>query len=937
MPPLFDAYLMVDWSAANVPATGADSVWIASAERRDDALTPLRLVNPSTRRAAVALLADLLSDLTARDRVSLVGFDFAFGYPSGFARRLRGEEADWRKVWKEVAARVRDGENNANNRFEVAAALNQRISGGPFPFWGCPATAAGPLLSPRKSAGFDDTLAELRLCDSAAGGSHPVWKLAYPGCVGSQTLLGIAHLHALRHHPWLAEVARVWPFETGLRAVQRPGHGGWRVLFAEIYPSIFDSRAVAHEVKDARQVQAVVEQVSRLDEAGRLAALFAGPPTLTAEQRLAIETEEGWILGIETTGRRPDAQAASATPGRYDYVRQPDEIYRRSFAAIRAEADLSSLPADLEPLAVRLVHAAGDPGIVGDLAWTGDAAAAGRRALAGGASILVDTEMVAAGIIRARLPAENAVVCTLAEPGLAPAAQAIGNTRSAAAVDRWRDRLEGAVVAIGNAPTALFRLLELLDAGAPRPAVILGFPVGFVGAAEVEGGADRAPRGRAVRHPARPARRQRFRRGRRQCARRGYGVNPWLTVIGIGDDGLAGLSPAARALVGSAELLVGGERHHAMIPASGAERLTWEGGVHRAAEEIARWRGRRVVVLATGDPMWYGGGANLARTFGPDEMAVIPYPGAFSLAASRMLWPLADVECVTVHGRPLQVLNLHIQPGARLLVLSRDGDTPRQVAALLTARGFGPSVVTVLEHLGGAAERRLDGVAERWRHPRAADLSTLAIDCRPGPAPRLLPPVPGLPDELFESDGQLTKREVRAATIAALAPLPGQTLWDIGAGSGSVAIEWLRAVPRYRTSGGTEARAIAVERDAGRCACIARNAAALGVPQIEVVNGDAPDALGPIEPRPDTIFLGGGVARPGLLDRCWDILHSGGRLVANAVSLEATARLIDFRRRHGGDLTRLAVSRAGPMGKLSGFRALMEVTQYVAVKRSVQP
>ena len=274
---LFDAYVMVDWSAAAVPATGADSIWIASAERRDGALPPPSLDNPPTRRAASALLADRLSDLVARDRVTLVGFDFAFGYPAGLARRLRGEGADWRGVWKEIAARVRDSDNNANNRFEVAAALNERISGGAFPFWGCPARAAGPLLSPRKPAGFGETLPELRLCDRAAGGAHPVWKLAYPGCVGSQTLLGIAHLQALRNHPWLAAVARVWPFETGLRPLERPANGGWRVLFAEIYPSIFDSRAIAHEVKDARQVRAAVEHVGRLDAAGGLAALFAGP------------------------------------------------------------------------------------------------------------------------------------------------------------------------------------------------------------------------------------------------------------------------------------------------------------------------------------------------------------------------------------------------------------------------------------------------------------------------------------------------------------------------------------------------------------------------------------------------------------------------------------------------------------------------------------
>jgi len=492
MPAVFDAYVMVDWSAAAVPARGADSIWIAAAERTDAGLSTPRLYNPATRREAMALLADLLSDLVARDRPTLAGFDFAFGYPAGFAQRLRGPGADWRAVWNEIAARIHDGDDNANNRFEVAAALNERLSGGAFPFWGCPPGAARPTLTTKKPAGFDagdDPLAEYRACDRAAGGPHPVWKLAYPGCVGSQTLLGIAHLHALRRHPWLAEAARVWPFETGLQPLQRPGTGEWRVVLAEIYPSIFDSSAVDHEVKDARQVQAVIDNLGRLDEAGRLAPLFAGPAALSDTERHAAETEEAWILGIETAARArrkpaPVLQAAEPATGGYAYICDPDEIYRLSFASIRAEADLSAVPADLEALAVRLIHAAGDPGIAADLAWSEGAGEAGRAALRRGAPILVDTNMVATGIIRARLPAGNAVVCTLTEPGLAEAARAAGTTRSAAAVDLWRDRLEGAVVAIGNAPTALFRLLELLDAGGPRPALILGFPVGFIGAAE---------------------------------------------------------------------------------------------------------------------------------------------------------------------------------------------------------------------------------------------------------------------------------------------------------------------------------------------------------------------------------------------------------------------------------------------------------------------
>ncbi|MBK8211317.1 MAG: precorrin-6Y C5,15-methyltransferase (decarboxylating) subunit CbiT [Rhodospirillales bacterium] len=251
----------------------------------------------------------------------------------------------------------------------------------------------------------------------------------------------------------------------------------------------------------------------------------------------------------------------------------------------------------------------------------------------------------------------------------------------------------------------------------------------------------------------------------------------------------------------------------------------------------------------------------------------------------------------------------------------------------MVGRGFGPSPITVLEHLGGPGERRMAGTAGNWDHPRAADLNTLAIECRPGPRPKLVPRVPGLPDELFESDGQLTKREVRAATIAVLAPQPGEVLWDVGAGSGSIAIEWLRAaMPGLRVGGGGEAQAFAIERDAGRCAIIARNATALGVPQVQIVNGIAPEAFAGLEPDPNTVFIGGGAARSDLLERCWDRLRPGGRLVANAVSLEGGSRLLDFRRRHDGDLLRIAISRAAPIGGLTGLRALMEVTQYTGVK-----
>ncbi len=489
------------------------------------------------------------------------------------------------------------------------------------------------------------------------------------------------------------------------------------------------------------------------------------------------------------------------------------------------------------------------------------------------------------------------------------------------------------MVAIGNAPTALFRLLELLDEGAEPPAVILAFPVGFVGARESK----EALIGHAGGVPYVTVR---GRRGGSAFAAAAVNalsgkarMKPWLTVIGVGDDGLTGLGPAARALVEGAELLVGGERHQAMVPETSATRLTWADGLPKAMDAIGAWRGRRVVVLATGDPMCFGGGTNLARRFDPAEMVVVPAPGAFSLAAARMVWSLPDVETATVHGRPLELLNLVIAPDMRLLVLSRDGDTPAQVAALLTERGFGPSTVTVLEHLGGPKERRVEGTAEAWNHPRCADLNTLAIECRAGPNARILPRVPGLPDRVFESDGQLTKREVRAVTIAALAPLPGEVMWDVGAGSGSIAIEWLRAAPAQRTAGSGSARAIAVEHNAGRCATIARNALALGTPHLEIVEADAPGCFKTMHHAPDTVFLGGGVSNPGLIEACWRALVPGGRLVANAVTLEGEARLIQFHGVHGGELTRIAISRAEPVGGLNAFKPLIEVTQYAGMKR----
>ncbi len=403
---------------------------------------------------------------------------------------------------------------------------------------------------------------------------------------------------------------------------------------------------------------------------------------------------------------------------------------------------------------------------------------------------------------------------------------------------------------------------------------------------------------------------------------------PWLSVIGLGEDGLDGLAPAARDLLATAQVLVGGARHLAMVPQDGRERLTWTSPLSLLLDEIQARRGQRICVLATGDPMAYGVGVSLAKRVAADEMVVIPGVSAFSLAAARLGWNLAEVETLTLHGRPLALLEPAIQPGNRLLILSEDGATPAQVCRALTARGFGPSRVVALAHMEGSSERHDEARADAWPDAPVADLNTLAVECRAGPEARVLPRTPGLPDEVFRHDGQMTKRETRAMTLAQLAPGPGQLLWDVGAGCGSVAIEWLRAAR------GT--RAVAIERKAGRLAMIAANATALGTPQLRIVQGEAPGALddpavqdlGP----PDAVFIGGGTGAPGLIEACWSVLAPGGRLVANVVTLEGEAALQEAQGRWGGGLVRIAVSRAEPVGRYRGWRPSMPVTQWSAIK-----
>jgi precorrin-6B C5,15-methyltransferase / cobalt-precorrin-6B C5,C15-methyltransferase len=313
----------------------------------------------------------------------------------------------------------------------------------------------------------------------------------------------------------------------------------------------------------------------------------------------------------------------------------------------------------------------------------------------------------------------------------------------------------------------------------------------------------------------------------------------------------------------------------------------------------------------------------LTRRFPREEMTILPQPSAFSLAAARLGWPLADCASITLHGRPLDTLRLHLAPDRRILILSEDRGTPHAVADLLTRLGWGPSKFTVLAHLGGSLELVISEEAQSWGDRRVPDLNTIAISCRAAPGARALPLLAGLPDDVFEHDGQLTKREVRAATLAALGPLPGETLWDVGAGCGSIAIEWLRV--------GEGRLAIAIEREPARAAMIARNAASLGVPGLRIVMGAAPGALKGLPP-PDAIFIGGGIGEAGLLPQAWATLRPGGRLVANVVTAEGEARLLDWHARHGGALTRIAVSRAAPVGPHHLWRPLATVTQLAAVK-----
>jgi precorrin-6Y C5,15-methyltransferase (decarboxylating) len=400
-------------------------------------------------------------------------------------------------------------------------------------------------------------------------------------------------------------------------------------------------------------------------------------------------------------------------------------------------------------------------------------------------------------------------------------------------------------------------------------------------------------------------------------------MSKWLSIIGMGEDGYEGLSARAKLLVQQAEVIVGSQRLLELMPETGASREEWPQPFSAVVTQIKRLRGRKTVLLATGDPSNYGVARKVLEFTPADEVEIVPHISAFSLAAARLGWSLPDCDTLTLHGRPAAQIEAFIQPGVRLIALTENAATIGEAARRLVARGYGQSRITVLENMGGAREKQSSFLAADYRGMPYSDLNTIAIECIADPGAALLPRVPGLPDDAYIHDGQLTKREVRAATLAALGPTPDALLWDVGAGCGSIAIEWMRAA--------RGARAIAIERDQARLSMLAENADRLGAPRLHIIAGEAPAALADLT-KPDAVFIGGGMGDPGVFEASWEALKRGGRMVGNVVTLEGELHVIDLQEKHGGELVRIDVSVLSKVGHLRALKPRMSVLQWRAVK-----
>jgi precorrin-6Y C5,15-methyltransferase (decarboxylating) len=395
---------------------------------------------------------------------------------------------------------------------------------------------------------------------------------------------------------------------------------------------------------------------------------------------------------------------------------------------------------------------------------------------------------------------------------------------------------------------------------------------------------------------------------------------PWLTIIGIGDDGFDShfdsLSEIVHHAITTATLIIGGDRHLQFLPKTiPCKLLRWSSPIQNSIDELLTHRGQPVCILASGDPLCHGIATTLLRSIPLVEMQIIPALSAFTLARSRLGWSSTEVETISLCGRDPAFLRAALYPNAKFLVLSSDQHTPNIVCDRLTEWGYGDADVTILEHLGGPKEKQLHTIArQRFTEP-IAELNTIAIQTHNFPS--------SIPDTEYQHDGQLTKQEIRTLTLAALAPFPGQLLWDVGAGSGSIGIEWLRTHPRNQ--------AIAIESHPDRLANISHNAKNLGVPNLKIIAGRAPEALQNLQ-RPDSIFIGGGVTRSGVFETCWDALKDGGRMVINGVTLESEMKLFQLQQLYGGSLTRIQIQRAEPIGNFLGWKSLSPITQWLVTK-----
>jgi precorrin-6B C5,15-methyltransferase / cobalt-precorrin-6B C5,C15-methyltransferase len=397
----------------------------------------------------------------------------------------------------------------------------------------------------------------------------------------------------------------------------------------------------------------------------------------------------------------------------------------------------------------------------------------------------------------------------------------------------------------------------------------------------------------------------------------------WLTLIGIGEDGVAALSPSARDSLAQARLIVGGARHFALAGPFACETMIWPSPLTGAISAILAKRGSPVCVLCSGDPFFYGAGTLLAAHVARNEMQCFPAPSAFSLAAARLNWSLQDCSLVSLHGRDFARIIPHLQPGARILCLSWDETTPPRLAKFFCARGLGETRMIVLEAMSGPRERKRETLAADFALQDINPLNVAALEIPVSETARFLPCSSGLADSWFTTDGQLTKRDVRAITLSSLAPRRGELLWDVGAGSGSIAIEWLLADPKNR--------AIAIDAREDRTNLVRRNAESLGVPQIEIVQGKAPEVFAKL-PQPQAVFVGGGTNDARLLDAAYAALPAGGRLVANAVTLESEAELLRRHKAQGGELTRIQISHANALGSFQAWRPALPITQWSVTK-----